>query len=180
MKKIIFLLLLAIESINSQAQIQRYFWGLELGRSTKTEVKSFLNKNNIEFDEDLDGSESIITTDRLSLGGYSWTALFSFYNGIFCTIQLNIHHLQVMMNGGSIDYHDISTNNLYTFNELKRKLKDKYPTAKTGTIPGGNSNLLILGDSHTILWLELDDENNLELIYDDKKIASLEKNADGL
>ena len=47
MKKVYSLVLLLLINLSVQAQVQRNFWGLELGRSTKADVKTFLSYNGL-------------------------------------------------------------------------------------------------------------------------------------
>lgn len=177
MKKIIFLLLLAIESINTQAQLQRNFWGLELGISSKYTVSNFLKNNNLTHNSQTGGNDVIIVNENLSLGGYSWGTTFGFYNNTLYTIQLILFHVEMNNYGELVDN---SSNTTFAFHDLRSKLRNKYPNAENIVDPENPTFLFILRDDKTIVMLELDDQKNLILSYDDRKLRKMELNGSDL
>jgi len=85
MKKVVILTVLVCLSLNISAQIQRTFFGLELGKSTSEQVFESL-KDKDAFYETLNGEKSIIVKNT-RFGGYEWDyAIFSFYNNLLTSV----------------------------------------------------------------------------------------------
>lgn len=77
--RIVFLLLILSVSLVSKAQIQRNFFELALGQSTKTEAVSKLKSQGYEIRNLADGNIMITNVD---FGGRAWSGVgFSFYKG---------------------------------------------------------------------------------------------------
>ena len=65
-----------------------------MGSSTKESVKAFLSSNGLEYEEGYGGYDAIALTDLrdLGFGGYSWSPVFSFYNNILYSVNINIEY----------------------------------------------------------------------------------------
>lgn len=166
MKKIFFVVFLLCLSLTIHAQIQRNFWGLELGRSTKTDVINLLSSNGLEYNQNLEGLDVIsINDDVLSFGGYSWGGGFLFYHNILFRVTLMRIHLGFSSSGES---YEIDTK--YIFNDLKSKLNKKYNNLENPLI-GQSQNHYVRRDNQTVIEMILDSEGNLILDYYDRKLA---------
>lgn len=165
MKKILFVFLLLFE-LTVQAQVQRNFWGLELGRSTRSEVKSFLSSSNLQFEDNFSGLDAIDVTDlkELPLGGYSWSVTFMFYNNILCYI--NLLRTSIGFSMTTAETYEIDTKHI--FHDLRGKLNNKYGTLEDPL--GQSQNHYVRRDLQTVVELEL---NNGDVIlrYYDRKLA---------
>lgn len=177
MHRILIILILIFCSSITDAQIQRYFWGLELGISSKYTVSNFLKNNNLTHSSQTGGNDIIIVNENLSLGGYSWGTTFGFYNNTLYTIQLILFHVEMNNYGELVDN---SSNTTFAFHDLRSKLRNKYPNAENIVDPQNPTSLFILRDDKTIVMLELDDQKNLILSYDDRKLRRMEQNGSGL
>lgn len=175
MKKICSLLLLLLLSLSVQAQIQRNFWGLELGRSTKADVKNFLNSRGLEYSQNLGGFDviSVESEEGLSFGGYSWSPSFQFYNNILFRVTLLQFHTAITATG---DYYDIDTK--FMFYNLRSKLSNKYNNLEN-PLNGQTQNQYIRRDYQTVVDMLLDD-NNLVLSYYDRRLARASKSGDDM
>ena len=171
MKKSSSLLLLMLLSLSVHSQIQRNFWGLELGRSTKADVKSFLNSRGLEYSQNLGGFDviSVESEDGLSFGGYSWTPSFQFYNNILFRVTLLQFHTGITATG---DYYNIDTK--FMFHNLRSKLNNKYNNLEN-PLNGQTQNQYIRRDLYTVVDMLLDG-GNLVLSYYDRKLARASKN----
>lgn len=177
MKKVCSLILLLLINLSVQAQIQRNIWGLQLGRSTKAEVKSFLASNHLEYEENFSGYNAIGITDirELSFGGFSWSANFIFYNNILFHIQMIRTPLGFSMTTG--ETYEIDTKSI--FNELKRKLNNKYGNLEIVKTNYTEPNFAVR-DNNTCIELILTDDNSVILKYVDRRLARMNQNGDDL
>ena len=175
MKKISSLLLLVLLSLSVHAQIQRNFWGLELGRSTRTEVKSFLSSNNLEYEDNFSGFDAIGVTDlrELSFGGYSWSVNFIFYNNTLFRVLMVRNPLGFSTTTG--ETYEIDTK--FIFHNLRGKLSNKYGTLENPI--GQSQNHYVRRDLQTVVELKLDD-GSLILDYYDRKLARASMNGNDL
>lgn len=166
MKKVCSLILLLLLCLSVQAQVQRNFWGLELGRSTKADVKSFLSSNGLEYTQNLGGFDviSVESEEGLSFGGYSWTPSFQFYNNILFRVTLLQFHVGITTSG---EYYNIDTK--FIFNNLRSKLSNKYNNLEN-PLNKQSQTQYIRRDFYTVVDMLLDD-GNLVLSYYDRKLA---------
>lgn len=166
MKKILFTLLLLF-GLTVQAQVQRNFWGLELGRSTRTEVKSFLSSNNLEYEDNFSGFDAIGVTDlkELSFGGYSWGVNFIFYNNTLFRVFMVRTNLGFSTTTG--ETYEIDTK--FIFHNLRGKLNNKYGTLENPI--GQSQNHYARRDQQTVVELELNSDKTLSLDYYDRRLA---------
>ena len=171
---VLFILCLVPSTVSSQ--IQRNFWGLELGRSTKSEVKRAIESKGWQCEQNMGGMDAIGVVDDVSLGGYKWNLSFRFYDNKLCEIQLMFFHIGLNRYG---EYTDESGNNTFTFYDLKRKLKDKYPKVED-IVDHDNPHMVILRDNQTLLMLELSDEKDVVLSYGDRILLRSERDGGGL
>ena len=165
-------LLFLSSSLNVNAQIQRYFWGLEVGSSNKSHVKALLNRNSIHYEENIGGFDAIATVEELNFAGYSWSVTFSFYNNILSDISFLQPAYRLDANANT--YNNSSTN-ISTFNNLKSTLRSKYASRVEKNEV--NSNMFMLRDNSTLITLELTASYDLVLTYMDRKI--IQKIRDG-
>lgn len=159
------------------SQIQRNFWGLELGRSTKTEVRDFMKKNDLTPGLDTGGKDVLMTFEgKIGLGGYLWSPSFEFYNGYLSTINLWMDNEEVTNYGEIVDN---SNNNTFTFYNLRSKLRNKYPNVESVVNNQNPDYSYILRDEKTLIMLELTEDKNLNLTYGDRRLLRMEKNGSG-
>ena len=85
MKKTVLLFLLSFFYLNVSAQLQRHFFGQELGKTTKSEaLKSLESKG--AYLTNIGGNEVLYLSD-VRFGGFSWDFVtMSFYNDVFSKI----------------------------------------------------------------------------------------------
>lgn len=175
MKSKILAIFFILISISSKAQIQRHFWGLELGESTKSEVRDFMNRNNLIPSKVNGGYDCFIILDeKVSLGGYSWSPTFEFYSNKLFSIELCLTHLEVDDQIGIVDNSSINTSLFY---ELKKRIGAKYENVEVIISPQNPKYQYILRDNNTVLVLELDDKKNLFLEYYDRKLGRQQRDA---
>lgn len=174
MKKILFTLLLLF-GLTVQAQVQRNFWGLELGRSTKTDVKSFLNSRGLEYSQNLGGFDviSVESEEGISFGGYSWTPSFQFYNNILFRVTLFQLHTGITASG---EYYEIDTK--FMFYNLRSKLSNKYGNLEN-PLNIQSQTQYVRRDFYTVVDMLLDD-GNLILSYYDRKLAKASQNGNDM
>ena len=158
------------------AQINRYFWGLELGSSTKSEVSNFLKRNNLTYEQNSGGDNAFYVNGELELGGYLWEPTIGFYGNTLFNIQLMIFHTVLTNNGEFMDNSGTTTNVFY---DLKSKLSKLYPDAEN-VADSQNPGLYVLRDEKTVIILELDEERNLHLSYFDRRLGKLMQSGSGL
>ena len=175
MHRILFILILTFYSSITDAQIQRSFWGLELGQSTKIDVRSYLSSNGIEFEDNFDGSSTICTVDELSLGGYSWLVLFEFHNNILYEVDMVRTNKFFSYTTG--DSFEIDTQKI--FNDLRKKISNKYNNCEFVSTPNPIS-LFVVRDNRTVTQLELKDDKTLSLVYVDRRIGRIVQSGDDL
>ena len=94
MKRILLCIMLISCSIAISAQIQRLFFGLTLGVSTKNSVISYFKNNSIKYHIDDEGT---YIANNIKFAGYKWPEVdFYFYKGNCknreSTIFLKIFH----------------------------------------------------------------------------------------
>lgn len=174
----VLLLILTITGVATHAQIQRsFFGGIELGRSTKNEVISFLNNSGWDYDTNMGGFDAIGVNENVGLGGYMWSPSFSFYNSILSDLLLVIPNIGIDRNG---HYSDESGNNTFIFYNLKQRLKEKYSSAENIVNPQNPTHMLILRDNQTLIMLELTDEKVIRLTYSDRKLLRMMRSGSDL
>lgn len=172
---VLFILCLVPSTVSSQ--IQRNFWGLEIGHSTKNDVKSFLVRNGWEYEQNMGGMDAIGIHNKVSIGGYLWFPSFRFYNNQICEIQLLITHIGMNING---EFTDESGNNTFIFYDLKTRLKEKYSNVENIVDPDDPAHLFFLRDDKSILMLKLADDKDVVLTYSDKRLLRLEQSGSDL
>lgn len=167
-RKVVFLIAsFIIFSTTIEAQVQRSFWGLELGRSTKTEVKSFILSNKLQHEDNFNGYDAIGITDlrELTFGGYSWSVTFIFYNNILYHISMARVALGFSTTTG--ETYEIDTK--FIFHDLRGKLNNKYGTLDNPI--GQSQNHYVRRDQQTVVELELNSDKTLSLDYYDRRLA---------
>ena len=88
MKKVVLLLIMLVLVLNASAQLQRQFWGQELGKATKSEVLSSLESKGA-FLTNISGSE-VVFIKNVRFGGFSWgMAVFYFCDNILCRVMFS-------------------------------------------------------------------------------------------
>ena len=112
MKRILLCIMLISCSIAISAQIQRLFFGLTLGVSTKNSVISYFKNNSIEYHIDDEGT---YMANNIKFAGYKWPEVyFYFYKGKLFKIMMGnsdeVDNIQTL---------DLTRENLY--NTLKKK-----------------------------------------------------------
>ena len=113
MKKVLAIFLALIIGLSMSAQIQNKFFGLTLGKTTKTTVYNYLKKNNIKFTTTEDGD---YRARKMKFAGEVWENVwFSFYNGIFYSV-----YFQTSEDYKSIELMDV------IHRKLDNSLKNKY------------------------------------------------------
>lgn len=180
-KKILFrdLLLTALlwlSCLAAEAQIQRSFWGIELGRSSKSEVISIIKSNSWEYEQMPGAEDAVYIYDRINLGGFLWSPTFIFYNNILYDVLLTIPNIG-LMNGEITDERE---SNKSSFRNLKDILIRKYTNIENIKDPQFPSNYLMWRDNYTLLTLWMDEENNVSLLYQDRRLHKLELNGSDL
>ena len=149
------------------AQVQRNFWGLELGRSTKEDVKRFLFAKGLEYNNSVGGYDVIEVNGEaeLSLGGYKWTPFFRFHNNILYFITLLRFPIDMTSSG---EFYDVNTK--FIFHDLRSKLNGKYYNLED-PIREKSQTRYARRDTQTVVDMILDDENSLFLNYYDRKLT---------
>lgn len=180
-KKIVFRSLLLTASLwlsclVADAQIQRVFWGIELGRSTKSEVLSIIKNNGWEYELAPGAADAILVGDKVSLGGCLWEPIFSFYDNILYDVALLIPNIG-FMNGEITDEKESNTSEFYNLKDILSRKYSNVENIKDSQIP---SNHFVLRDNLTVLILMLDEEKNVSLLYQDRRLHKLELSGSGL
>ena len=160
-----------------EAQIQRNFWGLELGRSTKADVKAFLASEGFEYEENFFGHNAIAPTDirEFSFGGYSWSPTFGFYKNTLFLIQMVRAPLGFSSTMGKT--YEIDTKSI--FDKLRRKLNNKYGDLEVVKTSLSEPNFVVR-DYNTVVQLILGTDNTILLQYADRRLARMDQNGDDL
>lgn len=175
--KIISVFCWALLSTSVSAQIQRNFWRLELGKTTKSEVLDFMKRNNLTPGSDTGGKDVLITFEgNIGLGGYLWSPSFSFFNGFLSDITLWMNSVEATNYGEIVDN---SSNNTFLFYNLRSKLRNKYPNVENVTNNQNPDYSYILRDEKTLIMLELNGDKDLILTYGDRRLLRMEKNGSG-
>jgi hypothetical protein len=167
MKKIIILICLICCGFSANAQIQRRFWGLELGISTKEDVKRVLIANGCEYEQNTGGADNIASfgLEGLSFGGYSWSPIFAFDNNILYRVTMIMMPWGI---GSEGETYNINTSSI--FHQLRSILSSKYSNAEIISTSTPQS-LFIARDSRTVVALEIHTNKELGLDYYDRKIT---------
>lgn len=162
--------------IQCNSQIQRSFWNLELGKTTKEEVKRFLSAKGYDYNQDAGGMDAIRIEDpyRLPLAGYSWDVWFCFSHGTLFQIMLTKSPVEFGSNGMI----DLREDNESLYNSLKDKLSYKYSYAERVVISDSPYEF-VLKDSKTSITLNFV-EYSVYLIYSDRAILRSLQNGDDL
>ena len=149
------------------AQIQRKFWGLELSRSTKYEVKSFLSSNDLKYDN-LAGFNAISTDmfSKLAFDNYMWSVTFQFYHDTLYEVQMLI-----TKQGFSKEIGRYDNRTDFIFHDLREKLANKYNNFDN-PYNINSQTLFARIDNQTVIDLEFDDNGNVILTYSDLKLAA--------
>lgn len=168
--------LLWLSCLTAEAQIQRVFWGIELGRSTKSEVLSIIKNNGWKYELAPGAADAIFVNDKVSLGGRLWEPIFSFYDNILYDVALLIPNIG-FMNGEITDEKESNTSEFYN---LKDILSRKYSNVENIKDPQIPSNHFVLRDNLTVLILMLDEDKNVSILYQDRRLHRLEYNGSGL
>ena len=93
MKKFLIVTILFVFPLIGFAQISRNFWGVTLGKSNKTQVRTALVNRGYRVQTEPDGSLSV-NVNNVNFGGAMWTYVsFSFVNGYLSQVwfQNNEH-----------------------------------------------------------------------------------------
>ena len=114
MKKLILLTIALVVAVAANAQIQRTFFGLTLGQSTKQQVRTTLAKKGYKC-HTMQGDDALfIQPSSLQFGGLSWDmALFRFYKGKLLSVSFSI----------ADNFSGIASE---TYKVLKAKIDQKY------------------------------------------------------
>ena len=168
--------LLWLSCLTTDAQIQRVFWGIELGRSTKSEVLSIIKENGWKYEIAPGAADAIFVNDKVSLGGCLWEPIFSFYDNILYDVALLIPNIG-FMNGEITDEKESNTSEFYN---LKDILSRKYSNVENIKDPNIPSNHVLWRDDLTLLTLMLDEDKNVSLLYQDRRLHKLELSGSGL
>lgn len=168
--------LLWLSCLVADAQIQRVFWGIELGRSTKSEVLSIIKNNGWKYELAPGAADAIFVNDKVSLGGRLWEPIFSFYDNILYDVALLIPNIG-FMNGEITDEKESNTSEFYNLKDILNRKYSNVENIKDPTIP---SNHVLWRDDLTLLTLMLDEEKNVSLLYQDRRLHKLELSGSGL
>lgn len=168
--------LLWLSCLTAEAQIQRVFWGIELGRSTRSEVLSIIKKNGWKYELAPGAEDAILVKDKVSLSGRLWEPIFYFYDNILYDVALVISNIGFMND----EIIDLKESNISEFYNLKDALSRKYSNVEIIKDPQIPSNQYLLRDNLTLLSLILDEDNNVYLLYQDRRLHRLEYNGSGL
>ena len=163
--------------LSTDAQINRYFWGLELGSSTKESVKAFFSSNGLEYEEGYGGYDAIALTDLrdLGFGGYSWSPVFSFYNNILYSVNMTRSNVKIDLSIGEEYEIDIKA----IFFDLKEKLSKKYKNYEEVSTDEPNS-LYVVRDNKTVVVMQLMENRTLFLEYGDRRLAKMAESGNDL
>ena len=116
MKKVLLLIVLSFSSIYCFAQINRVFWGVTLGRSTKQQVRNALVQKGYTVKTEPDGS-LCVNVNNVNFGGAYWTYVsFSFVDDKLYQVWFQNNEEQ-----SPIKIDD-------TYDKLKTNLDKKYGT----------------------------------------------------
>lgn len=172
---VLFILCLVPSTVSSQ--IQRNFWGLELGRSTRESVKDLLSSNGLQYEDNYIGRDAICITDyrELGFGGYSWAVFFTFYNNILYGIDLFRDNEGFSITTG--EKYEIDTKSI--FYDLRGKLRNKYGNFEEINTGKPNS-LYVVRDNATVVQIELLETNCLSLRYGDRRLARMAQSGSDL
>lgn len=99
MKKLLIVTILFIFPLIGFAQISRTFWGVTLGKSNKTQVRTALVNRGYLVQTEPDGSLSV-KLNNVNFGGAMWTYVsFSFVNGYLSQVwfQNNEHQSPIQV-----------------------------------------------------------------------------------
>lgn len=185
MKKFLLTLMLCLMTMAVQSQIQRKFFGLELGKSTYQEVKDYIKikkwfilkkKNDFMYVTPHEPKYVII------FGGVKWNEMvFNFKNGILSLITFTYDEFV----GSPIWGENEKSASLLEFNDLRRRIKDKYHSylviENSRKTAGITQDELFYQDGKTSLQI-ISSDDKLELTYKDdtKSAEKIEKENDEL
>lgn len=149
MKKVILLFVMVCLSLNVSAQIQRSFFGHELGVATKAEIYESLKDKGAKI-EILNGEETVCLNNA-RFGGYSWDMIaFFFYKNKFFQIVL----------------FDFNSSNADKGKNIYNKLLSKYEKYVTSDKTGR----CMFNDEKTIIFHMYED--GVTLGYSDVKLRN--------
>lgn len=152
-------MLLLISSTICCAQINRVFWGVTLGRSTKQQVNNVLFRKGYTVETEPDGS-LCVNVNNVNFGGAYWTYVsFGFVDNKLFQITFQNNEKQ---SPGKIDD---------TYNKLKTNLDKKYGSFILRVQPKeGTGKASYYSDTKTLVSLMLNSHHNIRYIslsYDD-------------
>lgn len=120
MKKFLLLFTLILASLSCSAQINRNFFGLTLGQSTKQQVRSLFEKKGWKLEIGENGDYEVNFDRKIQFGGESWDYIcFSFASGKLYSIFLYA------------DEFSDKRSAMQAYSRLKAKLDQKYSTLQT-------------------------------------------------
>ena len=118
----------------------------------------------------------VLVKDKVSLSGRLWEPIFYFYDNILYDVALVISNIGFMND----EIIDLKESNISEFYNLKDALSRKYSNVEIIKDPQIPSNQYLLRDNLTLLSLILDEDNNVYLLYQDRRLHRLEYNGSGL
>ena len=162
-KYFLFLLLSLFVDISANAQIQRKFYGLSLGSSTKKEALDYFTKQGMEV---INMNDDSFFVPNVKFAGSYWScALFSFYKDTFSCVYFGEKEDHASKDGLNIKWESL---NLQIQNKYSKYFRDSMST----------DNYKVYDDDITCLTLDYKYSNTfgqktLSLMYIDQKIRKL-------
>lgn len=158
--KILFSFILACLSSYVYAQIQRNIGGIELGKSTKTDVSNLLYARGLYYVWDNE-EQAYIVQDKISFGGYRWDyAAYFFYKDILCCVVFTEHADR----GDAFEKME---------KELKQSLHDKYKYLSKRVLHTDWIKKYVYKDKKTTLIFGRETYKYLKLAYKDNFLDKL-------
>ena len=153
MKKFYLLMALLITSTFCCAQINRVFWGVTLGQSTKQQVKNVLDRKGYTVKTEPDGS-LCVNVNNVSFGGAYWTYVsFSFVDDKLYQVWFQNNEVQS----------PVKIDNTYI--KIKASLDKKYASFINRVQPAeGTEKVSDYTDTKTYISLRLNTYHNIRYI----------------
>ncbi len=144
-------------TLNSVAPINRYIWGINIGKSTKQDVLNYLDSMNLMHLELENGSVTQV------LEGFEFAGIF--WNTVYCYFTNDkIYKITFVYRpkGSPSD----------SFDKLRDMLATKYTLLKTFTSKESHSYIFSIKDSNTLIEMEINSNMELILKYTDIEIKN--------
>ena len=153
MKKYCLIMLILISSTICCAQINRVFWGMTLGQSTKQQVKNVLVRKGYTVEIEPDGS-LCVNVNNVNFGGAYWTYVsFSFVNDKLYQVWFQNNEKQ---SPGKIEN---------TYDKIKTSLNKKYSAyIYRAQLTEGIEKVSAYTDTKTYVSLMLKSYHNMRYI----------------